>query len=43
MVLSGGYSKENARVITDSIENMCTKLDLIKIAQESYEENVEKK
>jgi histone deacetylase 11 len=42
MVLSGGYSKENARVITNSIENMMTKLDLKKIAENSFEKNLKK-
>eukprot|EP01080_Neovahlkampfia_damariscottae_P009916 gene9916-2238_t len=43
MVLSGGYSKENARVITDSIENMMKKLNLAEIAKDSFEKNVSKK
>jgi histone deacetylase 11 len=42
MVLSGGYSKENARVITNSIENMMTKLDLKKIAENAFEKNLKK-
>jgi histone deacetylase 11 len=42
MVLSGGYSKENARVITNSIENMMKKLDLKKIAENAFEKNLKK-
>jgi histone deacetylase 11 len=41
MVLSGGYAKENAKVISDSIESLFTTCDLVKVAQENYEKNKE--
>lgn len=40
MVLSGGYAKENAKVISDSIENLFKSCDLIKVANENYQNNI---
>eukprot|EP01080_Neovahlkampfia_damariscottae_P006001 gene6001-9999_t len=37
MVLSGGYMESNARVISESIENLDKKFDLIKLSQNRFE------
>jgi len=36
MVLSGGYMESNARVISESIENLEKKFDLIKFSQTKF-------